>query len=766
MAIYLKNAFVCGIFLCLLPALQSGFSQNPPADKAVIINVSSSLTSSSALRQQIDRAAEQGVKTIIFRFSGSAASFTTFSELGREIAYLPKNKDVKTVAYIPADATGMTMLPVFACQQIIADEFAQLGKVITEQKPDPDNPQPSVDEQTVVNKIVSFAEAAGHNPLIAQAMTSKRLILYEIQNGTETRLVDQTGFQTLVQAPNAQWQMKGSGPLDSSDEMLILSGKKAYELGLVSHLAANEQELTAALGVTLTKINPVPESTPAAADPNVVQKKEEKPKRQFVTQDKPAKAVTIVCKDMIDEGLYESIKRRVEASLADGANYIILEMDTFGGRVDSAIAISNYLLHDVATKAYTIAYIPTEALSAGALISVACNDIIMKKATKLGDCAPIMLGGTLEGTEREKAESFLRSNFEASAKANGYPIALCKAMVTMSLEVWQVKNRQTGRSEYFEKDELPTLDPYQYDLDNKKKVDKDTELLTVDAEKAYEYGLARAVVEDFDGALQFLEQRDSVKFSRPVARLTTNWSEELVRWLASPTVAGILLMIALLGIYIELNSPGVGLPGAVAVIALVILFGSKYLIGMANWWEIAVFAAGLGLLLVEIFVIPGFGVTGILGILLIIFALGAMMVGNRPDELPIPATDLDWGLFKQNLKGALIGFAGFLVLAYFVSKYLHKIPIASKLVLAVPQTEAAVVKALESSTTPTPLVKPGQKGISVTALRPAGAARIDGRKVDVITKGELIEAHQEIIVVEVEGNRIVVKKESDNHYFK
>ncbi len=765
MAKYTRIVLVFTMIFAVLTPCCPVLSQSDPPEKAVIINVPTNLTTVTSTRQQIDRAIEQGVKTIIFRFNGCGNSFNGFADLGREIAYLLKNKEVKTVAYIPSEAVGMTMLPVFACQQIIADEFAQMGKVLTDQKPDPDNPRPVVDEQTVENKIVSFAEAAGHNPLLARAMTSKRMILYEIQRGTETQLVDQAGFQTLVQAPNAQWQMKGTGPLVGSDEILLLSGKKSYELGLVAHLAANEQELSMALGVSLTDINLTGEPVTKAPEP-VLEEKKEKAARNFVTEDKPAKAVVIVCKDMIDEGLYESIKRRVEASLADGANYIILEMDTFGGRVDSAISISNYLIHEVANKAYTIVYIPTEALSAGALISVACNDIIMKKATKLGDCAPIVMGGTLEGTEREKAESFLRSNFEASAKANGYPVALCKAMVTMTMEVWQVKNLQTGQNEYFEKDELSNLDPYVYDLGNKKKVDKDNELLTVDAEKAYEYGLARAVVDDFDGALQFLEERDGVKFDRPVARLTTTWSEELVRWLASPTVAGILLMVAMLGIYMELNSPGVVLPGAVAVVALVILFGSKYLIGMANWWEIAVFAAGLGLLIVEIFIIPGFGVTGILGIILIIFSLGAMMVGNRPDELPIPMTEFDWNLFKRNIKGALGGFAGFLLLAFIISKYLHKIPIANKLVLAAPQGEAAVVKAVESSTTPMPVVKMGQKGVSVTTLRPAGTARINGQKVDVVTKGEHIEAHQEIIVVEVEGNRIVVKKESDNHYFK
>ena len=147
-------------------------------------------------------------------------------------------------------------------------------------------------------------------------------------------------------------------------------------------------------------------------------------------------------------------------------------------------------------------------------------------------------------------------------------------------------------------------------------------------------------------------------------------------------------MIAMLGIYAELNSPGLGLPGAVAVIALVILFGSKFLIGMANWWEIAVFVIGLTLLTIEIFVIPGFGIPGIAGTLMMIFALGAMMVGNRPDEFPIPASEFDWMLFRRSLYGMLGGFIGFLICAWLITRYLHKIPFAGRMVLVGRQDSA------------------------------------------------------------------------------
>jgi len=554
--------------------------------------------------------------------------------------------------------------------------------------------------------------------------------------------------------------MLGAGPVVGGDEALLLSGRRGLELGLVAHLAYDESELVEYLKVTLVEITPSAEPArqrpqDAGADAN---KAEPIGSQMQPALEGPADAVVIVCAEMVDQGLYESIKRRTETALAQGADYIIYQIDTFGGRLDSAIAIWDYLMHEVAKKAHTVAYVPTKAISAGALISVACNDIIMKRSTRIGDCAPIAMGAKLEGTEREKIESPTRSYFESAAAANGYPVALCKAMVTMELEVYQVKNLQTGKNEYFEADQLPR-DPYLYDLAGKVLVVKKDELLTLTAEKALEFELNRALVDDLEGVLAFLEKRDRVQFRRPAATLETTWSEEMVRWLASPAVTGILFMIALLGIYTELNSPGLGLPGAVALAALVVLFGSKYLIGMANWWEIALFFVGFGLLLMEIFVIPGFGIAGIAGILAMIFSLGAMMVQNQPGEWPIPTTDLDWNLFRNNMYGLLLGFVGFLIAAYFLTRYLHRIPLANRLVLAAPQMPVG-----RGSAAPQQLIEPatpiqlGQKGVTLSQLRPAGKARIDNQRLDVVSRGELIEPNRQIIVVAVEGNRIVVRE--------
>lgn len=470
-----------------------------------------------------------------------------------------------------------------------------------------------------------------------------------------------------------------------------------------------------------------------------------------------AKAAVIICHDTVDEGLLESIKRRSGIALAQDVDYLIYDIDTFGGGLFAAYEISDYLLHEINVKASTVAYVSKKAISAGALISVACEDIIMKEKTRIGDCAPIMLGGKLEGVEREKIETDTRTAFETSAEHNGYPAALLKAMVTREIEVYRVKNTQTGKYEFFAGDRLPK-DANSYDLEKKEMIDSANELLTLTASEAVEYGVARAQVKDLQGVLDFLAERDGVTFVGAPMVLKTNWSEEMVRWVNSPVVMGVLVVIGLLGVYIELSSPGVGLPGLVAVICFVIIVGSRYLTGLANWIEVLVLVAGIVLLLIEIFVLPGFGIAGILGIFCILAGLFGMLVHNAPNEVPWPRSELDWHLFTNGVIGLSAGFLGFLVLAWVVAKYLPRIPVASRMILAAPKESAAVRSGGAPGPGPELGVRVGQQGVSVTQLRPSGIGRFGSERLSVVSRGGLIEANREIIVAQIDGNSIVVQE--------
>ena len=477
---------------------------------------------------------------------------------------------------------------------------------------------------------------------------------------------------------------------------------------------------------------------------------------------KTAKAAVIICKGMIDDGLYKSIKRRTQTALDNGVDYLIYQIQTYGGEVMAADDISKYFILDVAKKAHTVAYVYTEAISAGSMISVSCNDIIMRENTTIGDCAPISLGGKLEGVEREKIESFVRATFARAAEANKYPMALLKAMVTVGTEVYRVKNKETGQWEYFETEQLPK-DANEYDLEGKELVNNNKELLTLTASKALEYGIARAVVKDVNGVLSFLEKRDGVEFAGPPAVLETNWSEEMVRWLNSPTVLGVLVAVALLGLYIEFQTPGVWLPGTVAVLCFAIIVGSKFLSGMANWLDVAIFITGVLLILVEVFIIPGFGFVGIIGIIFVLVGLFAMMIKTPPGQIPWPRSDYDWKMFTDQVWAIGIGFIAFLIIAAVISKYLPKTTFFSRLVLSPKAGQGATEVNLTAPPEAGHIdIKVGQEGEAISRLRPAGKARFAQAVVDVVSEGAFIDKGAKVMIIEVTGNRVVVRETEQN----
>jgi membrane-bound serine protease (ClpP class) len=482
------------------------------------------------------------------------------------------------------------------------------------------------------------------------------------------------------------------------------------------------------------------------------------------TSSAPVKAAVIVCKGMIDDGLYRSIKRRTRTALDNDAKYMIYEIGTYGGLLKSADDISKYFILDVGKKAHTVAYITTEAISAGAMISVSCQDIIMRDNTRIGDCAPITMGGKLEGVEREKAESFTRSAFQRAAEANGYPAALLKAMVTMQTKVYRVNNLQTGKYEYFEDQQLPD-DPNKYDLDGKKLISDDDEILTLTADQAFEYGIARAKVKDLAGALDYLEKRDGVTFAGEPLMLETLWSEEMVRWLNSPAVMAVLIMIALLGAYIELTTPGVGLPGLVAVLCLALIIGSKYLAGMANWVEVVLFVVGVLLLLVELFLLPGFGIAGVLGIILVFAGVFGMLVRNPPDKFPWPQGAIGWSEFTSGVLSLCLGVIGFVVVAWLIMKYLPRteIDFLSRLFLVPTSAGPGQGTAMAvSMTTPSAdramSIKAGDVGQVVSTLRPTGKAKFGDSIVDVVAQADFLEKGTQVEIVQIHGNRVVVKR--------
>ncbi len=474
------------------------------------------------------------------------------------------------------------------------------------------------------------------------------------------------------------------------------------------------------------------------------------------------KTFVIPVREPITGKTFEAMKRKAVRCRAGGAELILIDMDTWGGEVKAALDIARLLKVDL-DDIYTVCYVGTRAISAGAMIAMACDEIIMTPTGKLGDAAPISMGGKLEGIPREKIESVLRKEFAESAKRNGYPVALAESMTSIHREVWLVRHKKTRELRYVSRRDFGgkvDITPGVTSAPSNPKGDwelfrlilTNKELLTMTPDEAKEYGFVRHLIKaPRDDKLAGVMKHFNV--SRDPIVLKDNWSEELVEFLSSPPLLGFLFFTAILLAYVEMHTPGFGVAGTLAIVCFAIIFGSRFLVGMAAWWEIALFVIGIVLIAIEVFVTPGFGVLGITGVLCCVAALLAMIIPNAPDKLPIPRTDMDWTIFTNGLLALMIGFILACAAAILLARILPKAPVAGRLILQAP-TVTEVSPASEAA--PIHSVSIGDTGTVQGPCRPVGQVRFGQMLLDAIAEGAFISAGTQVKVVKVEGNRVVV----------
>ncbi len=403
----------------------------------------------------------------------------------------------------------------------------------------------------------------------------------------------------------------------------------------------------------------------------------------------------------IDLGLAPYVKRVIDEAEENGAEAIVFRINTFGGRVDAATQIKDAILN---SRILTVAFVDKRAISAGALITLSCKKIVMAPGASIGASTVVDQQGKKQS---EKYQSFMRSEMRATAEKNGRRKDIAEGMVDERVVV-------------------PGL------------VDS-TKLITLTTDEALKYGIADTTLANLAQVLKYLNLEDA-----EIVKVRSNWSEDVVRFLNNPIISSLLIMIGMVGLFFEIKTPGWGVAGTAAIIALALFFGSGYIVELASATEILIFVIGVILLLLEIFVIPGFGIAGILGIILMITGLFLGMISDLP-------------IFDFNsISGAIERLAGAFVLSaiflYFIFKYLPKTSVWNRLILSSNITSRSGYAAREEVNE---LL--GKTGEALTDLRPAGIAIIKGERVDVVTQGEYVEKGSKIKVIRTEGLKVIVK---------
>ena len=408
---------------------------------------------------------------------------------------------------------------------------------------------------------------------------------------------------------------------------------------------------------------------------------------------------------IIDLGLAPFVQRILNEAAGAGAAAVVLEVNTFGGRVDAAVQIRDALL---GTRVPTIAYVNRRAISAGALISLAAEHLVMAPGATIGAATPVMAGEPGGGAQpvSEKTVSYVRKEFRATAESRKRPPLIAEAMVDPDVAIPGVIEK--GK------------------------------LLTLTTDEALKHKVAELRADSLEAALEQLGIKGA-----DVRRVSPNWAENVVRFLTHPVLSSLLVTIGLLGIIIELRTPGFGVAGAIGVGSLAAFFWGHWLVQLAGWGELLLALGGVALLLVEFFVIPGFGVAGIVGILAVLAALIMSVVGSgaTPEFLMLAA-----GRIVLSLLAALL--ASFLLL-----RLMPRTPFGRRLIL-----QSGLGAGHQYGSAPeSDLRWLGKRGRATSPLRPAGIADIEGARVDVVSEGELIEPGMPVEVIRVDGNRIVVR---------
>lgn len=526
------------------------------------------------------------------------------------------------------------------------------------------------------------------------------------------------------------------------------------------------------------------------------------------------KAAIIPIHDEITDVTVESVRRRIDSAKAAGVTLMVFELDTPGGLVTSSIAIADLIktLNDAQPEIHTVAWVNPNAHSGGSIVAVAADEIIMARSSRMGD-SQVIMGGP-DGMQavpedlQAKAYSPVLTEFRASARLNGYDPVLCEAMVIPEREVWWLENTRTGEREFVFRDEklrrmgekedqfpkkakpseanegsddadqktkakdaaAPAVPPVlihsdaevgewklvatyrdilrDVDVDVVQPVVRADELLEMSQSEAAAYGFCKAIVTTDEQ----LRQRYAIS---DVLRMQPTWSESLAFWLTSMYVRGFLMVLILLGAYVEFHTPGLGLPGLVALIALGIFVGAPYLTGLASVWEILLIVAGFVLIAVEVFVLPGFGIAGVSGAVLLLVGLVATFVPDEPGRffpLFVPSLPGTINGLKVGLATVVGSLTTSMIGMFILSKYLPRLPVFNRIVAPNPTPSEVLVEDPYRG-----LARVGDRGETEGPLRPAGKARFGMMLVDVVTEGEFLEPHTSIEVIERRGNRVVVR---------
>lgn len=668
------------------------------------------------------------VKTVVFDFTpeGKDAANPDFGACYGLMQVVDRLKGgVTTVAFVSAKVSGHTVLPVLACRELVMARGGRLGDVAADGVPPLGPAELAAYEAVtrerklppaVVRKFFDKDVRLASGPARAGGDVAAGTVLYvDANNKAEAAKV--TRAEDVAFAPVGQYAS--------------YTGDEARKLGLATLLAETRADVAEAYGLP---------PTATADDP---------------LQGRAPDAYKYTLQGEIDGGVREAVGRIVRDVKRKKGNVLFLTLAATGGDLSAARGLADDLREAQAgdDAVVVVGFIPDAAPDAAAFVALGCTDVVMSKRKDAADTGAepgeATLGdfsAAIKGNKGGTVDAHRRSLRDLAEKRNVPPI-LVDGLFDKDLVIVQVKGaaqrsqrRLMSEAEYEAEKDKWTLG---------RQVKPKGQYLKLTASLAEELGVARFTVDGRDPAAVYsLYGLDPAR----VKDVSAHWVDRFAEFLRNPAVTVLLVVIGFTGLILELKVPGLTVPGIVAALCFILVFWSQSRFsGEMFVLALLLFVLGLALVALEIFVLPGFGAPGVIGILCMLAGLGLVTFEK------VPETTDEWGMLGFRMVQYFGGVMGAVVLAFTIARFLPNVPYANRMMLAAPgDRPEAAEPVLPGAAEAAGLL--GAIGTASTPLRPAGVVRFADRFVDVVSDGGFIPAGTRVQVVAVEGTRIVVKE--------
>jgi len=658
------------------------------------------------IRQLISRAQEQKQRLVLilqFDIPRGQTETARNSEFGTayELASFLTSRElagVMTVAYVPQALQGHAVLVAMACDELITTSDARIG--------------PAAVDGAAVDATVrsAYQEIASRRdripPAVALGMLGAGEDVLEVKTENETVILPRSQLETL----RKRRTIESTQIIIPAGQRGQFSGAEARALRMASYLAPNRGALAEALDL------------PGEA-----------------LEDDAAlggawRPLLVAVKGPIKGNIIDYAQRQIDQALSHDANFICVWIDSPGGSPADSLRLATYLAHLDPSRVRTVAYIPAQARGDAVLIALGCDEIVVHPQAVLGGPGAY----AFRGHDVDNVSRVIRAEL-ADAKKRSWSIPV--ALIDPDLSVFRCTFK--GRTEYLCDEELrakPAADQWQ----RQELITTEGAALQLTGQQAHEFELAKHTIDSFWRFKELYGLEGDPALAEP------GWADFLIDWLGSPGMAVLLLIVGFSALYVELHAPGIGAGAFVAALCFVLFFWSHYLGGQAGWLEVLLFLAGLAFLMLEIFVIPGFGIFGFGGAAMI---LASIILASQ--TFVIPRNTYQLAQLQRSLWTVAGSVLGVIVVSMILRRWLPQAPLFNQIFLAPPtDDELQTISHRESLVDLDNLV--GLRGVTTTPLLPGGKARLGNRLLDVISEGQELPRGAEIVVVEVHGNRIIV----------